>query len=168
MRSAPNVSPAIIDTLYEEALCLTEAARAEFDMASNTQEAVWAVSDLGQPAVGTDARTRARVALSSEALRTTTRMMHAMAWLLNHKAYFRGDLSAFELHRTGRLPSPQKAASAAEREALSEHAKLVVDATCAFYNRLTRLDEAFQRRAEPQPPEIERLYSRIDRAFAAH
>ena len=44
-----------------------------------------------------------RVALSCEGLRATTRTMHCLAWLLNHRAYFNGELSEFQLRRYGRL-----------------------------------------------------------------
>ena len=77
MAQTASINPRIIEGLYCEALVLSDEVRACFDLSGRTDEAA-ADEDL------------ARVALSCEALRTTTRMMHAIAWLLNHRAYFRG------------------------------------------------------------------------------
>ncbi|WP_137680980.1 DUF1465 family protein [Aurantiacibacter suaedae] len=163
MQNASTVSPAILDALYEEALCLTEAARAEFTSARAAQPSLRADS-LGDAA---DSGTTARLTLSCEALRTTTRLMHAMAWLLNFRAYFSGELNAFQLRRFGRLPAAQALGSAEELAALSAPARAVVETSCSLYDRLARLDEAFHRGFEVAPPALENLHNRIDRAFAA-
>ncbi|OYX67232.1 MAG: hypothetical protein B7Y88_00155 [Sphingomonadales bacterium 32-64-17] len=167
MQSAPTVSPAILDALYEEALCLTEAARAEFGAARGTHFTRRATSNLRDMATTTDEQATASVALSCEALRTTTRLMHAMAWLLNFRAYFSGELNAFQLRRFGRLPPAQEVCSAEELAALPLPARAVVEASCTFYERLARLDVAFHRGFEAEPPALEHLHSRIGRAFAA-
>ncbi|RIV80453.1 DUF1465 family protein [Aurantiacibacter xanthus] len=167
MRTAPTVTPAILEALYEEALCLTEAARAEFSMTRTTHTPLRAVRNAGGPAAVSDKRTSERMALSCEALRTTTRLMHAMAWLLNFRAYFNGELDAFQLRRFGRLPAAQPASSAEELAALSAPARAVVEASCIFYARLARLDRAFYRDEETASPTLEHLHSRIGRAFAA-
>ena len=165
-QGSSTISPAIIDALYEEALCLAEAARAEFDMTSDVGDAIHPLTDMGELVAGIDERATARIVLSCEALRTTTRMMHAMAWLLNHRAYFRGELTAFQLRRFGRLPPAQETLPAADRALLKQAAREVIERSCALYERLARLDAAFHRSFEMQPPAIERLRSRIDRAFA--
>ena len=91
MGDPADISPTIVEALYRDALRLADEARAAFDLSGRLD------------VVGSDEEL-ARIALSCEALRTTTRMMHAIAWLLNHKAYFNGELSEFQLRCHGRLP----------------------------------------------------------------
>lgn len=80
----------VVETLYTEALMLADEARAAFQ-------------DTGRhPAPHRDDLTQ--MALSIEALRTTTRIMHMLAWLLNQRAFFSGELSAKQLDAFGRLP----------------------------------------------------------------
>jgi regulator of CtrA degradation len=45
----------------------------------------------------------ASVQARCEALRTTTRIMHCLAWLLNRRAWFAGELTEQQLRRHGRL-----------------------------------------------------------------
>ena len=75
MRDFADIKPPIIEALYTEGLDLADAVRAAFDMSGRIDQIV-ADEDL------------ARIALPCEALRCTTRMMHALAWLLNQRAYF--------------------------------------------------------------------------------
>ena len=79
MTHTSNINPRIVEGLYCEALVLSDEVRAAFDLSGRIEDA------------GYDEDV-ARIALSCEALRTTTRMMHAVAWLLNHRAYFMGEL----------------------------------------------------------------------------
>lgn len=153
MHSPASISPAIIDSLYEEALDLADEARAAFDMSSK--------SDL----LGED-EGAARVALSCEALRTTTRMMHALAWLLNHRAFFKGEMTEFQLRRHGRLPKAQRDTDNAQMACLDLTTLELVNRTKLFYGRLARLDKAWQESFAMQPPAVERLRRRIDTAFA--
>jgi regulator of CtrA degradation len=88
-----------------------------------------------------------RIALSCEALRTTTRMMHAIAWLLNQRAYFSGELSEFQLRHHGRpaagaRPSSRTSTSTCSRLELVE----LIERTQRFYARIERLDEAWRTR----------------------
>ena len=77
MGTPSNINPRIIEGLYCEALVLSDEVRAVFTLSGRMD----AAGDVDT----------ARIALSCEALRTTTRMMHALAWLLNHRAYFSGE-----------------------------------------------------------------------------
>lgn len=74
MARTTNLSRPIIEALYTEALVLADEVRAVF--AAGTRE----------PVAGEDAFVR--LALSTEGLKTTTRMMHVLAWLLNQRALF--------------------------------------------------------------------------------
>lgn len=77
MARTTNLSRQIIEALYTEALILADDVRAVF--AAGTRE----------PVAGEDAYMR--LALSAEGLKTTTRMMHVLAWLLNQRALFKGN-----------------------------------------------------------------------------
>src|SRR6476469_10782418 len=93
MQTPTDLSKPIIEALYCEALVLADEVRAAFDLAP---------SRSGEEDM-------VRIALSVEGLRTTTRLMHVLAWLLNHRAHFAGELSEFQLRRHGALP-PDRAA----------------------------------------------------------
>ena len=103
----------------------------------------------------------ARIALSCEALRTTTRMMHAVAWLLNHRAYFRGEISEFQLRRYGKLQSDFPAADPERLALLSPSVCELIGATERFYARLSRLDKGWRDNVPMQVPAIRRLRDRL-------
>ena len=153
MSNAADISPAIVEALYEDALQLAEEARLAFenrrDSGPLTQE-----------------ESERRVALSCEALRTTTRMMHAVAWLLNQRAFFAGEMSEFQLRRHGRLPPAQPDGDADQLVLLDLYTLDVVDRTRAFYSRIARLDRAWRDHFAMQPSAVHRLRDRIGSAFA--
>lgn len=151
MGDPANISPTIVEMLYRDALDLADEARAAFDMSGRLDE------------VGTDGDL-ARIALSCEALRTTTRMMHAIAWLLNHRAYFAGELSEFQLRHHGRLPPAQKEGDPEQLAALSPELRDLVDRTRQFYHRIARLDQAWRDHFTMQPAAIHRLRERLGNA----
>ena len=146
MARPASINPQIVESLYGEGLVLSDEVRAAFDL-----------SDPPYPGH----EDMARVALSCEALRTTTRMMHALAWLLNHRAYFRGEISDFQLRRYGRL---QKSAAAADPERLAllaPEVQQLIATTERFYARLLRLDTAWREAEDRLPPAIDRLRERL-------
>lgn len=149
-----TINPRIVEGLYCEALVLSDEVRHAFALSSGIKD----------EQVGTDDRTR--VAMSSEGLRTTTRMMHAVAWLLNHRAYFMGELSEFQLRRHGRL-SPEMRKSEPEQFALlPPPVQDLVSATLRFYDRLLRLDRSWRQVDEPSPGAIVRLRERLEGRLA--
>lgn len=154
MTETADLSPTIVEALYGEALDLADEARAAFDLS-------------GRLKFTTPDDDLARVALSCEALRTTTRMMHGIAWLLNHRAYFAGELSEFQLRRHGRLPPPP---TDPEPEPLAElPADLVelAERSKRFYERIERLDRAWDERFAMQPAAVHRLHDRLGKAVAS-
>ncbi len=154
MGDPADISPTIVETLYRDALELADEARAAFDM-SGRLDMVGADEDLS------------RVALSCEALRTTTRMMHAIAWLLNHRAYFAGEMSEFQLRRHGRLPPPQPESDPEQLAMLSPELRMLVGRTQRFYDRVSRLDRAWQDRFTMHPAAIHRLRERLGSAVSS-
>jgi regulator of CtrA degradation len=153
MAEPADLSPTIVDALYNEALMLADEARAAFDLSGR----------LTTASVDEDL---ARIALSCEALRTTTRMMHAIAWLLNQRAYFAGELSEFQLRRHGRLPPPQPEASPDQLALLGPEIASLIERTRRFYARIERLDGAWRTRFAMHPAAIHRLRERLGSAVA--
>ena len=151
MAQTADLSPTIVETLYGEALELADEARGAFEL-SGRLTAASLDEDL------------ARIALSCEALRTTTRMMHAIAWLLNQRAYFAGELSEFQLQRHGRLPRPQPEAAPEQLAMLGPELEDLVERTRLFYTRIERLDLAWRERFATQPAAIHRLRERLGHA----
>ena len=154
MAQTATINPRIIDGLYCEALVLSDEVRATFALSGRFDR-------------GADEEDLARVALSCEALRTTTRMMHAIAWLLNRRAYFTGELSEFQLRRHGRLSAVPSRSDPEQAALLDPQIRQLIAATERFYERLLRLDTGW-REAEPMPlpGAIARLRERMGREAA--
>jgi len=154
MGETADLSPTIIEALYGEALLLADEARAAFDLS-------------GRLTAASENEDLARIALSCEALRTTTRMMHAIAWLLNQRAYFAGELSEFQLRHHGRLPPRQPDAAAGQPALLGPALQELIERTRRFYARIERLDAAWREHFAMHPAAIHRLRDRLGRAVAA-
>jgi regulator of CtrA degradation len=154
MAQTATINPRIIDGLYCEALVLSDEVRAAFALSGRF--------DRGE--VEEDL---ARVALSCEGLRTTTRMMHAIAWLLNRRAYLNGELSDFQLRRHGRLSAVPGRSDPEQAALLDLQTRQLIAATERFYERLLRLDAGW-REAEPMAPPgaIARLRARMGQGVA--
>jgi regulator of CtrA degradation len=148
MSQPATINPRIIDGLYSEALVLSDEVRAAFMMQGRIEKA-GREEDL------------ARIALSCEALRTTTRMMHAIAWLLNHRAYFMGELSEFQLRRHGRLVKEGASADPDRLMLLDPEIRELIGATERFYARLMRLDDGWRQRDAQAPSAIASLRERL-------
>lgn len=147
MATPANIKPRIIEGLYTEALVLSDEVRAAFDLSARSGD-------------GTLDESEARVALSCEALRTTTRMMHAIAWLLNHRAFLAGELSEFQLRRHGRLtdfPSSDPARVALLDPGTGE----LISRTERLFERLRRLDHGWRESGLAMPGAIDRLRERV-------
>lgn len=151
MAHASNLSRPIIEALYTEALVLADEVRAVFARGAH------------EPELGAD--TMARLALSTEGLKTTTRMMHILAWLLNQRAFFSGELNEEQVRKHGTLPpdrpSDPKALSALEAatcDLIKESEKL--------HERIARLDDAWRSGFEMASP-ARAFHSRLERRFNA-
>ncbi|MFA7586765.1 MAG: DUF1465 family protein [Novosphingobium sp.] len=144
------INPRIIESLYGEALVLSDEVRAAFARLQRQSEPHDPEDD-----------DLARVALSCEALRTTTRMMHAMAWLLNHRAYCKGELSAFQLRQQGKLAYDFPRSDPARVALLDPPVRMLIGTTERFYARLVRLDTDWTQRAHPAANPFSQLYERL-------
>lgn len=150
MAQTADLSPTIVEALYSEALELADEVRAAFDLS-------------GRLTAASEDEDLARIALSCEALRTTTRMMHAIAWLLNQRAYLSGELSEFQLRRHGRLPT-RRDGEHEHLELLGHKLNALIERTRRFYARIERLDQAWHTRFEMDPGAIHRLRERLGRS----
>ena len=153
MSEPATINPRIIEALYREALVLSDEVRSAFTLSGRLEHSA-IDEDLG------------RIALSSEGLRTTTRMMHAIAWLLNHRAFFKGEISDLQLRRHGRL-SPGMSQSDLQQTALLIPATAqLIERTRRFYDRLLRLDRAWRLTSPTMPSAVACLRERIEGRLA--
>lgn len=153
MSSTASINPRIIESLYCEALVLSDEVRAAFDLSGAAETAAIEHDITG-------------IALSCEALRTTTRMMHAIAWLLNHRAYFMGELSEFQLRRHGRLASDFPAPDPDRLAMLKPELSALIATTDRFYARLVRLDSTWRTGEPAGQGAVARLRERLGVAVA--
>ncbi|MCW1382294.1 DUF1465 family protein [Novosphingobium sp. KCTC 2891] len=153
MDLTPTLNPRIVEALYAEALVLADEVRQRFErLRSDTASA--GIEDI------------VRVQLSCEALRTTTRVMHCLAWLLNHRAYFAGELSELQLRRHGRIIANFPASDRGALAGLPNDAHRLVHESERLYERIQRLDRAWRGLAQPGPSDsdgsaVRRLRERI-------
>ncbi|MGB7373852.1 DUF1465 family protein [Pontixanthobacter sp.] len=152
MGQTTDISRPIIEALYCEALVLADDVRQVFDLNP--------VHDTGEDA------DRVRMALSVEGLRTTTRIMHVLAWLLNYRAYFDGELTEFQLRRHSKLP-PDRVSEIDNMELLEQPTCDLINETERLHARISRLDHAWRDGFEMQPAAIRRLQERLGHAVGA-
>lgn len=148
MTGPTDINPHIIEALYNEALLLADEVRGAFDLSGRLEDA----------SVDEDL---ARIALSCEALRTTTRMMHVIAWLLNQRAFFKGEITQLQLRRHGRLPARRAHSDPGQLMLLDPELRGLVATTERLYARIERLDGAWQDNFRVQPTAIMQLRERL-------
>lgn len=137
----------VVEELYEEALLLADEARAIFDMRGRD----------GEP--GGDAE---RIALSIEGLRTTTRLMNLLAWLLNQRAFFAGELSEGQVRKHGALAEDRRS-DPIQMERLELGTRSLVRESERLYARAERLDRQLRSEAESGP--ARELQDRLSNAY---
>lgn len=126
---ARDLTPALVDSLYLEAMLLAEEARDHFGNGD-----INAVAD----AVLSPSR---KVELSCESLKVTTRLMHSIAWLLNRKAYFAGELTERQLRQQQRLLGRSSDSDPAVIASLDPQSRYLVHASQELFARLQRLED---------------------------
>jgi len=153
MAHATNLSRPIIEALYTEALVLADEVRAVFARGAHEPEVGPGSSD----------DTMARLALSTEGLKTTTRMMHVLAWLLNQRAFFSGELNEEQVRKHGTLPADRPSDPKA-LEALEPATCELIAESEKLHERIARLDEAWRCGFEMASP-ARAFHSRLERRF---
>ncbi|MEM7780000.1 MAG: DUF1465 family protein [Pseudomonadota bacterium] len=155
MPRTTNLSRPIIEALYSEALVLADDVRAVFALGTREPE-------FGDE-TGLSEQASARLALSTEGLKTTTRMMHILAWLLNQRAFFSGELSESQVRKHGTLP-PDRTADPKALLALEPETRELIAETERLHERIARLDEAWRSGFEMASP-ARAIHSRLQRRF---
>lgn len=172
----PTPHPRIIEAIYAETLTLADRARAEFEQLRNsgdTRAPGGAAARLGRSGpdrAGPDRAGLAAVQANCEALRSTTRIMHCLAWLLNHRAWSAGELDDAQLRRHGRLVVDFPASDPVVVTALPAGARAVVLASERLHARIRHIEQARGEGAPPPgvPPgnSLQALRERLERAIA--
>lgn len=120
----------LIESLYVEAMLLADEARSYFEQDPADQ--------------GLSAHDDIRLDMSCESLRVTTRLMHSIAWLLNQKAFFAGELSAHQLHSRSRALGKCTASDPFVVARLPQDAQRLVHETQHLLGRLVRLEKSLE------------------------
>lgn len=156
MALMPSLNPRIVEALYAEALGLADAVRARFErlrQSTGAQTSIEEAEDLH------------RVQISCEALRTTTRVMHCLAWLLNHRAHFAGELSELQLRRHGRLIANFPASEADIVATLPDDVRELVIESERLYERIQRLEQSWRTAGLSGDSAVRRLRERLSHAI---
>jgi regulator of CtrA degradation len=148
--STQRIRHQVIEELYEETLLLADEARAVFDM--RQREPGESEGDAG------------RIALSIEGLRTTTRLMNLLAWLLNQRAFFAGELSEAQVRRCGPL-ALDRSSDPVQMARLQLATRALIRESERLYARAGRLDQQFQR--DETEGQARALQGRLAHAFAS-
>lgn len=151
MTATTTARRTIIEELYSEALVLADEARDAFDTRGEMSP------DAG--------RNDARIALSIEGLRTTTRLMHILAWLLNQRAFLSGELNENQLRRHGRLPAERPSMPGMIEKLVPETRHLVRESE-RLHARVARLDRDWPVVQEADQNAVGAMQGRIAAAFA--
>lgn len=149
MHLAPvELTPKLVESLYTESMILADEARSYFD------------GDRERTIVPS----AAAVAFSCESLKVTTRLMHVIAWLLNQKALYAGELGERDaigaLDELGYAP----ATDTTWLDNLPADARHLIAASEDLYYRVQRVAQSVIRDAieEPTP---HKMIARLRQAF---
>ena len=152
MVARTTIQEQVVEELYACALELAEEARYAFD--------------LGDTALLTETSNHWCIAMSVEGLRTTTRVMQVLAWLLNQRAYFAGELSKLQLLRDGGLGTDRP--SDPDNLALfSSATQAVIRSSQYLHARVRRLDDEQRRLGARDADALQMMQRRLAKAFGA-
>ncbi|MBD3760312.1 DUF1465 family protein [Sphingomonadaceae bacterium G21617-S1] len=140
----------LVNSLYTEAMLLADEARGYFE--HQGREDRLALDPL------------ARVTLSCESLKVTTRLMHVLAWLLTERAIELGQMSDEEAAASTRRLGDAAASDAASVAGLPQASIALIDASQDLYARVRRL-EVEAPVEEPTASPALSLLDRLERAF---
>lgn len=146
--STHRIRRQVVEELYEETLLLADEARAAFDMRNR------------EPGESED--NAGRIALSIEGLRTTTRLMNLLAWLLNQRAFIAGELSEAQVMRCGPL-ADDRPSDPVQIAQLELGTRALIRESERLYARAGRLDR--QLHPEEAEGQARALQGRLASAF---
>ncbi len=140
----------LVNSLYTEAMLLADEARGYFE--HQGREDRRALDPL------------ARVTLSCESLKVTTRLMHVLAWLLTERAIELGQMSDEEAAASTRRLGDAAASDAESVAGLPQASIALIDASQDLYARVRRLEVEAPVEAPTASPALS-LLDRLERAF---
>jgi regulator of CtrA degradation len=140
----------LVNGLYTEAMLLADEARSYFDRQGREDR------ETLDPV--------ARVALSCESLKITTRLMHVLAWLLTERAIELGQMNEEEAAASARRLGDAASSDASAIEGLPRPAIALIDASQDLYARVRRLETESPESALGVSPALS-LLDRLERAF---
>ena len=156
MNRTTSLSQPIIEALYTEALVLADEVRAVFAQGTKAPE----------PGLPSHEDAMMRLALSTEGLKTTTRIMHVLAWLLNQRAFFSGELSEKQVRLHGALPE-DRPSDADQIERLEPETRELIAETERLNRRIARLDNAWRQKFDMGKSPARAFQERIGRELGA-
>lgn len=156
--NASEFTAKLVESLYVEAMVLADEARAFFELSAEEQ--------------GLDQQDDVRIDMSCESLRVTTRLMHSIAWLLNQKAFFAGELSEHQLRSRSRALGKCSASDAFVVARLPVEAQRLVHETQHLLDRLVRLEHSLEAErlgfieAQAMHPMVHQMQARLANELA--
>ncbi len=141
----------LVESLYIEAMLLADEARAYFE--SSGQEQRCQLDPL------------TRIGFSCESLKTTTRLMHVIAWLLTQRAISAGEISEEEAGSHDRLLGDAVPSDAAICAKLPDPARLLIASSEQLYKRTLRLQERFLHGTLPSDSPVHQLFARLQTTY---
>lgn len=150
MQHTVDITALIIEELYCEANVLADEVRTAFVPAATE------LMPIDLPL---------RRALECEGLKATTRIMHVLAWLLNHRAFLAGQMSDLQWERHTQLP-PDRAPSAELMDMLDLSTRALVAQTQRLHARVARIDAEYRMARSNLQPSCGQLHERLERQFA--
>ena len=134
----PRVLDRLVDGLYTDAMLLADEARAYFEELGRAEQA------------GLDPLLR--VGFACESLKVTTRLMHAVAWVLTRRAVTSGELEEGEARAPSRRLGEAPDSDADLLAAMPERVRALVEASVALHRRAANLEAAIDGEAAAQSP----------------
>lgn len=145
-----RVQRALIDSLYTESMLLADDARGYFDAVGREQREMLGALD--------------RVVFSCESLKVTTRLMHAIAWLLTQRAVAAGEIGEGDARHPSRRLGEAPVTEAGTLDAMPVAAQHLILASIDLHRRIARLDAAQDEVAVPVSP-ARTMLDRLSRSF---
>lgn len=124
----------LVESLYAESMLLADEARDYFE--THPERAPGEIDVI------------TRIGMSCEWLKTTTRLMHVIAWLLTQRAVNVGELTEAQAKLHDRMLGEAIPSDAAVCRSLPDEARLLIAASEQLFARALRLQDAL---ASPRP-----------------
>ena len=142
---------AVIESLYTEAMILADEVRAYFESSGLEQRQTL------DPLL--------RIGFSCESLKTTTRLMHIIAWLLTQRAINAGEITEVEARAHDRMLDDAVPSDTQICASLPDQARLLIVSSEQLYKRTLRLQEQFLSGVAPVDSPVHHLFARLSQAY---